>query len=261
MELTTSPVSCLMVVAGERPEKTARAILCYQQQTWKEKELVIIDSGTQDLSPLLEDLSPGELQYIRRSSDDKKNTGQLKNIGLDHATGKYIIHWDESDWHHPDRIYQQMQFMDDDTVACWLSATLLHMDHPEFVHHPYVFSSKSGYIGSLMHINDANKRYPKRHRQPDQVFLSNWDMSETRQLDTDAARLIVRGMAGSARDRRRFLAGLRGSSRNLAWLAWLKLRGRDRLSHPLFRLSGEARESFQRYLQESRGLGLISSVS
>lgn len=260
MEQTSSLVSCLMI-AGKQPEKTARAILCYQHQTWKNKELVIVGSSSQDLSPLLEDIPPGELHYIRLSTDDKKSMGHLKNIGLDDASGRYIIHWDESDWHHPDRISRQMSMMNVDTDLCWLSSTLLHMDHPEFVHHPYQHSPKSGYAGSLLHRNDATKRYPDRHRDPDRMFLSSWDLERAHQLDTDAAWLIIRGISGTTKERRRFLAGLRGNSKDIVRLVWLKMRGRDRLSHPLFKLSNEARVSFQRYLRESQRLGLISSIS
>ncbi len=249
------------MVTGQHPEKAARAILCYQHQTWKEKELIIVDSGYQDLSPLLEDISSGELNYIRHTPDDKKNMCQLKNIGMDHASGGYIIHWDESDWHHPDRIARQMLMMGDETELCWLGSTLLHMDHPEFVHHPYVSTPKSGYVGSLLHRNRENKRYPHRHRQPDRAFLTQWDLEKARQLDPENAWLIIRSMSGTMRERRHFLAGLRGSTRNIARLAWLKLRGRNRLSHPLFHLSAEARDGFQRYLRESQSLGLITSIS
>jgi len=249
------------MVAGQSPEKAIRAILCYQHQTWKEKELIIVDSGNHDLSPLLEDISPGELKYIRHSVNDKKNMCHLKNIGMDHAHGSHIIHWDDSDWHHPDRITRQMMMMDDDIELCWLGSTLLHMDHPEFVHHPYVYSPKSGYAGSLLHRNTERKRYPDRNRHPDRAFLSQWDLEKARQLDQDNAWLIIQSLSGTTRERRRFLAGLRGSTRNIARLAWLKMRGRDRLSHPLFHLSAEARDSFQRYLHESRNLGLITSVS
>ncbi len=249
------------MIAGNNPGHAARAILCYQRQNWEQKELIVINSGSQDFSPLLEDIPSDELRYIHHPEDDRRKYGSLKNMGLENASGKYVIHWNESDWHHPDRIRYQASVLGNGTGICWLRGSLLHIDHPELVHHPYIDLPKAGYTGSLMHRNEPGKRYPEKHRSPDRAFLSSWDFSEVRQMDTDLSWLIIRCLPGGNRERRRFLAGLRVNSKDLAWLAWLKLRGRDRLSHPRFHLSPESRESFQRYLEQSRKLGLITSVS
>ncbi len=261
MEQGSTLVSCLLPVAST-PERLARAILCYQQQIWEHKELVVIDGGKMDLAPLLEDIPTGELQYIRTGADIDRDIISLKNIGLEMARGAHIIHWDPGDWHHPERIHHQMAHFGDGIEVNWMSGTLLHIDHPELVHHPYADSPKAGYAGSLMHINDPEKRYAAALRgQPDRAFLSQWDPSLARQLSMDYAWLLVRGLAGDKRNRRRFLAGLRGSSGDMARLIWLRMRGRDRLSHPRFRLTSEARDSFQKYLHESGKLGIIASIS
>ncbi len=249
------------MVAGGNPAHTARAILCYQQQSWENRELVVVDYGSRDLTPLLEDIPADELLYLRNDKFEGNPVGLLKNLGIDAARGDYIIHWHESDWHHPDRIRRQMRLIEEGAAINWLSGTLLHLDHPEMVHHPYVDLPKSGYTASLMHVNDNMKRYPEKHRHPDRAFISTWEMSVARKVDPGASWLIVRGLGGGNRDRKRFLSGLRNSSSDIARLAWLRLRGRDRLEHPRFHLTSKARESFQLYLKESRALGLITAIS
>ncbi|TVQ70273.1 MAG: glycosyltransferase family 2 protein [Balneolaceae bacterium] len=253
--------------SGTNAGQLARAILCYQQQTWKDKELIVIDDKPWDLAPLLEDIPNGELQYIRSgtgSSDDTDLGGDLariKNLGLEKATGEFVIHWDASDWHHPERIRHQVAGMESDVRISWMAGTLLHIDHPELVHHPYVDTPKGGYSGSLIHVNDPAKRYPPGQRDPDRAFLSLWDTNEARKMDASDAWLIVRSLQGDSRNRRRFYAGLRKGAGDFTRWMWVKLRGRDRLSHPRFRLSAQAQISFRRYLQESRKMGLITSIA
>ncbi len=266
MEQKRALVSCLLP-AGADAAQLARAILCYQQQTWKDKELIVIDDKTRDFGPLLEDIPSGELQYVRTGTGNSDGTdmgrdlARIKNPGLEKAAGEFVIHWDASDWHHPERIRHQVAGMDGDVRVSWLAGTLLHVDHPELVHHPYVHTPKAGYGGSLIHVNDPAKRYPLEQRDPDRAFLSLWDADEARIMDASHAWLIIRSLHGDSRNRRRFYAGLRKGTGDLTRWMWLRLRGRDRLSHPRFRLPAQAQESFRRYLQESRKLGLITSIA
>lgn len=267
MEQKRALVSCLLP-SGDNADQLARAILCYQQQTWKDKELIIIDDKPWDISPLLEDIPASELHYIRtgtgvgdEAAEPESDPGRIKNMGLEKATGEFVIHWNASDWHHPERIRQQVAWLDGDVRISWMAGTLLHIDHPELVHHPYVDTPKGGYGGSLIHVNDPSKRYPSDQRDPDHSFLSLWDDDDARMMEASHAWLVVRSLQGDSRNRRRFYAGLRKGSGDFTRWMWLKLRGRDRLSHARFRLSAEAQESFRRYLQESRRLGLITSIA
>jgi hypothetical protein len=260
MEQDTKLVSCLLL-ADSSPHQTARAVLCYQRQTWQQKELIVIDNGLQNLSPLLEDIPETELQYIKVPPGTSDGFGSMKNRGLDEARGEFVIHWDPADWHHPGRIRHQLARFEEGVQINWLSTMLLHLDHPEFVHHPYRYHPKAGYTGSFMHVNDPSKRYPASHRKPDQAFLENWDASRVCQLDPDYSWLVIHGMKGDNRNRRRFQAGLRQRPGDAARLLWLKMRGRNRLAHPRFRLSLLEKESFQKYLQESRKLGALASIT
>ena len=250
------------MVAGTDPQKSARAILCYQQQSWEQKELIVIDNGITDLSPLLEDITTDELRYIKKPNNNSR--ANLKNLGLDHADGDYVIHWDVLDWHHPDRICEQWDAIAaaEDNEYSLLGSTLLHLDHPEFVHHPMIDSPTDGYSGSLMHRNRIGLRYPAKKRNPDRAFFKLWSDAKGKKLNIEHAHLVVRSLdSGDPASRRRFTSGFQGNAGDVARSAWIALRGKNVLSHRRFRLCSQQRDSFQRFLKESQKLGLITSIS
>ena len=263
MTLQTPLVSCLMI-AGANPEHASRAVFCYQQQNWERKELIVIDYGATDIAPLFEDIPSDEVRYIRASLDTGKQTmATLKNMGLDHANGEFVINWDECDWSHPERIRIQADALTGEFDICWLGGTLLHLDHPEFVHHPYLDIPRNGYAGSLMHRNRQDKRYAESKKDVDRLFISNWDEDRCSQIGIDYSWLMVRSLAGETgtKSYKRFLSGFRNNIKDMARYTWLKIRGRSMVSHKRFKLTPEGRESIQKYLHESRRLGLITSVS
>lgn len=82
------------------------AVTAYQQQTWRNRDLLIITDGFS----LLERISPVDpsIREIRRG---KQPLGALRNVGLCQAGGNYLIQWDDDDWSAPDRIAVQMTAM------------------------------------------------------------------------------------------------------------------------------------------------------
>lgn len=256
-------VSCILV-AGAEPRRVARAVYCYQQQNWEHKELVVIDCGSQDLSPLLDDIATGEVRYLRPENGEKQSLAKLRNTGLDHAGGELVALWGENDWHHPDRIAVQAEMLTQGVDICWLSSTLMHLDHPEFVHHPYVGMPPGGYTGSLMHRNGPEMRYPSVKKDSDRAFVSLWDENKRKQCGPDRAYLLVRSFSGGSdmRDYKQFLKGIRsGSKKDLARHIWLKVRGKSRFLHRRFKLGATEKQSFHQYLVESAKLGALRSVS
>ncbi len=258
-----SPLTSCLMPSGNNPASAARAVLCFQQQLWPNKELVIIDYDRETITPLLDDLPDKELQYIRYTEDKITSPGAVWNKALEHAKGEFVIHWEPSDWHHPDRINRQAGLLLDGYQGSRILGTLLHLDHPDFVHHPYVDLPSGGYSGSMMYRNRDSIRYPVKKTRNDHLFLSQWDKGEIALMESDLSWLIVRTLSGERRSRayKKFISGYRNSAGDLARLAWVKLRGRNMVSHPRFRLSLQARESFTRYLRESKEFGLITSIS
>jgi glycosyltransferase involved in cell wall biosynthesis len=166
-------VSCLMVT-GDRKSLSKRAIQCFTNQTYENKELVIVDDGSEDYSELLLDIPKESYQYIKIKKCPNTVLGTLRNITLDAARGDYLVQWDDDDWYHPDRIKIQASYLDKGYDACSLSATLVHICDKVSVDLPFIGTLKDGVPGSIMHINDQNIRYPALRKGEDTIYQKNW---------------------------------------------------------------------------------------
>lgn len=115
-------VSCLMIT-GKTPHHyklAQRAIVCYLQQTYLSKELVIINTGKPlfnsggyaSLSSLEEakKINISALQTIREIhvKQEKQTLGELRNISMKEAKGDLLLQWDDDDWYSPERITFQV---------------------------------------------------------------------------------------------------------------------------------------------------------
>ena len=84
-------------------EETLNSI---QNQTYQNFECLIIDDGSIDntidiIQPFLED---SHFTYRRRTSSYKKGLSGCRNLGLDLATGSFIIFFDDDDIIHPQNL-------------------------------------------------------------------------------------------------------------------------------------------------------------
>src|SRR4051794_36348973 len=94
---TTFPlISCIMPTYNRRAY-VPRAIEYFLRQDYPNKELIIVDDGTDPVS----DLVPADerIRYIRLNV--KQPIGTKRNLACQEARGSIIIHWDDDDWHAP----------------------------------------------------------------------------------------------------------------------------------------------------------------
>src|SRR5699024_3431283 len=75
-------VSCLTVTANRR-NLIRRAVRCFQNQSYPNKELVVIDDGEEDLEEVLQILPSGDLNYIKLTSQPGNTLGKLRNRSLE----------------------------------------------------------------------------------------------------------------------------------------------------------------------------------
>lgn len=93
-------VSCIMPTHMRRGF-LSNAITLFLAQTYPNKELVILDSrDSSDLIPSHPD--------IRYMVSKEYPLGRRRNILCEEARGDIILHWDDDDWHAPDRIDKQV---------------------------------------------------------------------------------------------------------------------------------------------------------
>jgi O-antigen biosynthesis protein len=96
-------VSCIMPTFNRRP-LVALALRYFSYQDYPNKELVIVDDGTDAVGDLAEGLP--NVRYIRLSR--KTSIGAKRNIACRHSRGEIIAHWDDDDWYAPDRLRYQV---------------------------------------------------------------------------------------------------------------------------------------------------------
>ncbi|WP_090558543.1 glycosyltransferase family A protein [Pedobacter hartonius] len=104
-------ISCLCVT-HQKPHLLARAIACFLSQSYPLKQLVLVYEDT-DLATSLyvEELKAvADIKLIRANSANiKKTLGELRNIAVLEADGEYVCQWDDDDWYHCDRVFCQLQ--------------------------------------------------------------------------------------------------------------------------------------------------------
>jgi glycosyltransferase involved in cell wall biosynthesis len=99
-------VSCIMPTANRR-EFVPRAIRCFQAQDYTNRELLVIDDGSDSVVNLIPD--DERIRYVQL--DTHPSLGAKRNLACEMAAGEYIMHWDDDDWASSSRISMQMQAM------------------------------------------------------------------------------------------------------------------------------------------------------
>ena len=100
-----------------------QAIAYFLHQNYPNKELIIVDDGTDaicDLVPVDE-----RIRYVRLS--EKTTIGAKRNLACEQARGTIIAHWDDDDWHAPHRLsYQVEALRSEGTDMCGIKTLLFY---------------------------------------------------------------------------------------------------------------------------------------
>lgn len=100
-------VSCLMVTKN-RPPLAWRAVQCFWQQSWPQRELVILDDGEDDTLARWIAAAADPRIVHRRLPAGTMTLGALRNLAVATATGDYLAQWDDDDLSAPDRLELQL---------------------------------------------------------------------------------------------------------------------------------------------------------
>lgn len=99
-------------------ERCLQSIL---RQTFTDYEIVLVEDGTKDKSGLICDRYALKYSFIHVVHQDNKGLAVSRKVGIDHASGKYIMFVDSDDWIHRDMLKQMHQIMlenDSEMVCC-----------------------------------------------------------------------------------------------------------------------------------------------
>lgn len=163
-------VSCLMVTRSPERDRLSRlAIELFMNQTYPNKELVIVNDGTKDTLRvwLVENYSEAlEQNNIIYMDIPPENTplGTLRNMAVAAATSDYLAQWDDDDLSHPMRLSVQMAAIHAfRTDACTLEREQLWWRGDERL----ALSAYRIWEGSLVCARDNLPSYPEERKGED----------------------------------------------------------------------------------------------
>jgi hypothetical protein len=97
-EAQSSPLVSCLCVTESRPAFMPWLLWCFDRQTWKNRELVIVDSSRQPFT------CSGRPDVRVVTAPRGATLPQKRNMALDAARGDAIAWFDDDDWQHPDRL-------------------------------------------------------------------------------------------------------------------------------------------------------------
>jgi len=86
------------MATANRPGFVRQALRCFVRQTYRNKELIVVDDGDRPVQALCRDV-PG-VRYLRLTQP--ATTGAKMNLGIESARGSIIHKLDDDDFYHPD---------------------------------------------------------------------------------------------------------------------------------------------------------------
>lgn len=112
----SQPLVCAIMLTADRPEMTKRAALSFSRQSYPAKELYILDTSAS--AP--DKLSSDDVHHVYCPMDRGRSIGWIRNLANAASPGRcqVLVHWDSDDVSHPNRIAEQVQFLQSRGADC-----------------------------------------------------------------------------------------------------------------------------------------------
>ena len=109
-----SPQVTCLCLTKDRPQYLTNAIRCFNEQTYKDSHLLVLDSSLDCVIPPaileVEDYCK-RVTYVNRNHalfGDPKTIGALRNLAGRLANTQLLASWDDDDWSAPERLERQI---------------------------------------------------------------------------------------------------------------------------------------------------------
>lgn len=189
---------CCVMLTKDRPAMARRAVECFRQQGYENKRLLIYNTGHQ--GPLMDDCEvldvSSQIHEPCIIGADADSIGELRNGAIQSAeevSAEIIIHWDDDDWSHPERIAEQVALLRSSGADCVGYREMLFWRDPPGEAWIYTNSDPRYCLGtSLCYRRGAWERQPFRdiQRGEDHAFWCGLNSAGVLSLD-DAPRMIA----------------------------------------------------------------------
>ena len=152
MNLNNSCVS-IIVRTKNRLDTLFYALETIKNQTYRPLELIIVNDGGEDISPVLDQLQLQDIQLRLIVHETCQGCVRAGNAGLDAASGDFIIFLDDDDWFEPNHISGLVQALEQKYPEFLVAyAGVKYCKSPENSETLHLFNSKFDPV-YLMHEN------------------------------------------------------------------------------------------------------------
>lgn len=127
-----------------------RAIMSCLSQTYTNLEIIIVDNCSIDNTKKIAESFQNEDERIKYLYTDIKGVSNARNLGLDHATGKYIQFLDADDELRPDKVFFSMRKLTQDSSIDAVSTGVHIIKDGQVVSEKF---SKDFFTDSLLAVN------------------------------------------------------------------------------------------------------------
>jgi glycosyltransferase involved in cell wall biosynthesis len=164
------------------------AIACFLAQDYAERELIILDDGTEPISHLI----PHDERITYSRLEPKASTGRKRNICCEMAKGEVIAHWDDDDWSAPTRISEQVARLQESGKAMTGFYSMLFHDIAagrayKYVHAPnYALGTSQCYLKSWW----SEHKFPDKVTGEDSAFCMQAHIDH-QLMSVDAGKVMV----------------------------------------------------------------------
>lgn len=106
METKNYPLISALCVTRAKPDLLHRAISCFLNQTYENKELIVVHDSDDLLTKDFVENFKQNLMISFYEVEKTKNVtlGYLRNYAIEKSNGEYVCQWDDDDWYHIARI-------------------------------------------------------------------------------------------------------------------------------------------------------------
>lgn len=191
------PVTAVMVV-GKMPQwQVQLAVNCFENQTYKNRELIIINNCiTQYQASGLDLVLPRDAdgrKTIAHVFDTEQimSAGMCRNYGISMASSNILIQWDAHCWHSPYRIEEQLQFLTKhEAQVCMLTRTLEYSYGSGYA--SYWTNRKHVIPNSMMMLRPKDDDYADLNKGEELTLLTKLIASGYKPIAMDRPHLMCR---------------------------------------------------------------------
>ncbi|HUC85650.1 MAG TPA: glycosyltransferase, partial [Candidatus Acidoferrales bacterium] len=162
-----------------RRQFAGRAVRLFLAQDHPQKELIIVDDGSDPIADLLP--KDPQIRYFRQGQ--KQVLGAKRNLACEQARGEIIVHWDDDDWSAPWRLrYQVAELLGAQADICGIQRVFFYApgNHRawEYVYpgdqRRWVYGASLCYTKSFWQAH----RFPELHVGEDMRFI--WSTNQAK---------------------------------------------------------------------------------